>query len=307
MNSPAPAPQLIIKVDVDTDRGTREGVPALAAILKRHSLPASFLFSLGPDNTGKAIRRVFRPGFLKKISRTRVTKLYGWRTLLSGTLLPAPHIGKRNETILRQVKAAGFAVGIHCNDHFRWQDYLHRLSLEETREEFGRAVTEFERIFGERPLAAGAPGWQANAHSFQVYDEHQLLYGSDCRGTFPFFPESNGKTFRTLQIPTTLPTLDELLGRADFPETSIVAHYLGLLRTESLNVLTIHAEIEGMQKVNLFEQLLKEAKQAGVTFTTMEEIAHRLLQDRDAIRVCVVEEGKVDGRSGLLASQRIAA
>ncbi|MBI3849159.1 MAG: 4-deoxy-4-formamido-L-arabinose-phosphoundecaprenol deformylase [Verrucomicrobia bacterium] len=301
------APQLIIKIDVDTDRGTREGVPALVAILKRHSVPATFLFSLGPDNTGKAIRRVFRPGFLKKVTRTRVTQLYGWRTLLSGTLLPAPQIGKRNESVLRAVKADGFAAGIHCYDHFRWQDYLHRLSLEETRAEFGRAVAEFERIFGEHPQAAGAAGWQANASSFQVYDEQQLLYGSDCRGAFPFFPQVNGKTFRTLQIPTTLPTLDELLGRPDFPENSIVAHYLGLLRSELPNVLTIHAEIEGMQKAELFEQLVTAAKQTGVTFTTMEEIAHRVLQNRNAIPACVVEEGTVDGRSGFLASQRIAA
>jgi len=307
MNSFERPPTLVIKVDVDTDRGTREGVPALAEILKRHSVPATFLFSLGPDNTGKAVRRVFRSGFLKKVTRTRVTQLYGWRTLLSGTLLPAPHIGRRNETVLRAVKAAGFEVGIHCNDHFRWQDYLHRFSLEETREEFGRAVTEFERIFGEYPLAAGAPGWQASANSFQVYDEHQLLYGSDCRGTFPFFPQVNGRIFRTLQIPTTLPTLDELLGRPDFPENSIVTHYLGLLRTESPNILTIHAEIEGMGKIGLFEELLLKAKQTGVEFSTMEQIAHRLLQKRAAIPECLVEGDSVDGRSGLLASQKTAA
>src|SRR6185436_4037152 len=129
---------------------------------------------------------------------------------------------------------------------------------------------------GERPQSAGTPGWQANANSFQVYDEHQLLYGSDCRGTFPFFPQVNGRTFRTLQIPTTLPTLDELLGRPDLAETAIVSHYLGLLRSESPNVLTIHAEIEGMQKAHLFEQLIEESEQAGVAFATMEDIARRL-------------------------------
>ena len=97
------------------------------------------------------------------------------------------------------------------------------------------------------------------------------------------------------------------LGRPDFPETSIVPHYLGLLRPDQPNVLTIHAEIEGMQKLYLFEQLLTESKRTGVTFATMEELAHRLLQDREAVPVCVVEEGTVDGRSGFLATQRIAA
>ncbi|HTP42369.1 MAG TPA: 4-deoxy-4-formamido-L-arabinose-phosphoundecaprenol deformylase, partial [Nitrospiria bacterium] len=42
---------LAIKVDVDTDRGTRIGVPALLALFKEFAIHATFYFSLGPDNT----------------------------------------------------------------------------------------------------------------------------------------------------------------------------------------------------------------------------------------------------------------
>ena len=52
-----------LKVDVDTLRGTREGVPRLAALLKKHGADATFYFSVGPDHTGRAMRRVFRKGF----------------------------------------------------------------------------------------------------------------------------------------------------------------------------------------------------------------------------------------------------
>ncbi|MDE1715615.1 4-deoxy-4-formamido-L-arabinose-phosphoundecaprenol deformylase, partial [Chromobacterium amazonense] len=62
--------KLALKIDVDTWRGTREGVPRLMDMLKRHQAGATFLFSLGPDHTGRAIKRVFRPGFLSKVSRT---------------------------------------------------------------------------------------------------------------------------------------------------------------------------------------------------------------------------------------------
>ena len=55
--------RITLKVDVDTLRGTREGVPALQKLLDRHQARATFLFSLGPDNTGRALRRVFRPAF----------------------------------------------------------------------------------------------------------------------------------------------------------------------------------------------------------------------------------------------------
>ena len=62
--------RLALKIDVDTWRGTREGVPRLLEVLSRRGAQATFLFSLGPDRTGRAIRRVFRPGFLSKVSRT---------------------------------------------------------------------------------------------------------------------------------------------------------------------------------------------------------------------------------------------
>ena len=68
---------IVLKIDVDTLRGTREGVPNLARIFDRYKARATFLFSLGPDHTGWAMRRVLRPGFLKKVSRTSVVEHYG--------------------------------------------------------------------------------------------------------------------------------------------------------------------------------------------------------------------------------------
>src|SRR5882724_6623312 len=120
--------RLALKVDVDTDRGTREGAPNLMADCLAVGAPAAFLFSLGPDQTGRAITRVFRPGFFQKVSRTSVVQIYGVRTLLNGTLLPAPHIGRRNAGVMRAVRDAGFEVGIHCFNHYRWQDYVQKMS-----------------------------------------------------------------------------------------------------------------------------------------------------------------------------------
>ena len=108
------APQLAIKIDVDTDRGTREGVPALAALLTRHQVPATFLFSLGPDNTGRAIRRIFRPGFFSKVSRTSVVSTYGLRTLMNGVVLPGPHIARKNRNVMKLVGSCVLAGQVVC-------------------------------------------------------------------------------------------------------------------------------------------------------------------------------------------------
>ena len=295
--------RLALKVDVDTDRGTRIGVPNLVADCREVEAPASFLFSLGPDQTGRAITRIFRPGFFRKVSRTSVVQIYGVRTLLNGTLLPAPHIGRRNPGVMRAVRDAGFEVGIHCYNHYRWQDYVQRMPLAEVRAEFVAARAEFLRVFGHEAKTAGAAGWQSNARSREVYDEADLLYASDTRGGGAFFPRVDGRAFRTLEIPSTLPTFDELMGRPEYPDSAIVPHYLSLLRADRPNVLTIHAEIEGMGRRALFRELLRACRQAGVQFIRMDDLARELLANRAAIPVRDQVQTEIDGRSGFVASQ----
>ncbi|MEY4940625.1 MAG: hypothetical protein RIQ93_2360 [Verrucomicrobiota bacterium] len=295
--------RLALKIDVDTDRGTRVGVPNLLHDCQAAEAPACFLFSLGPDQTGRAITRVFRPGFFSKVSRTNVVQLYGLRTLLNGTLLPAPHIGRRNGPIMRAVRDAGFEVGIHCYNHFRWQDHLQRMELEEVAAEFEAAGREFLRIFGRPSHTAGAAGWQSTAFSREVYDRAGLLYGSDTRGTEPFFPRLGGQVFRTLEIPTTLPTFDELIGRPEYPDHAIVAHYLASLRADRPNVFTLHAEVEGMGKRAIFRQLLDACRSSGVQFIRLDDLARELLANREAIPVRDQVMAEIDGRSGVVATQ----
>src|SRR6202048_866187 len=135
-----------LKVDVDTLRGTREGVPRLAALLKKHGVDATFYFSVGPDHTGRAMRRVFRKGFAQKVARTSVLKHYGLKTLLYGVLLPGPDIGLRGGDSMRAVRDAGFEVGLHTFDHVRWQDHVAQASADWTRVEFERGLDAYERV-----------------------------------------------------------------------------------------------------------------------------------------------------------------
>lgn len=300
-----------IKIDVDTERGTRIGVPNLVALLRELQIPATFLFSLGPDNTGRAIKRVFRPGFLQKVSRTSVVSTYGIRTLLNGVLLPAPHIGKRHAALLQQVAAAGFEVGIHAYDHQKWQDGVMKMSAAEIAAEFTKACAEFQRIFNYSARVAGAPGWQTNARALAAYDSAGLACASDCRGAYPFFPRTaDGRVFNVLQIPTTLPTLDELVGRPEFAsEEQIYAYYFSLLNEQQPNVMTIHAELEGMKYLAWFRKFLLDLRQycgsrsCSIEFKTLCDVAMPLFEHRENIPVCSLAQGEVDGRSGLVAVQ----
>ncbi len=294
--------QLALKVDVDTYRGTREGVPRLIETLKKHNAQATFFFSLGPDHTGRAIWRVFRPGFLGKVSRTSVVEHYGIKTLLYGTLLPGPDIGRGCADIMRSVRDAGFEVGIHCYDHIRWQDHVAGKDAEWTRHEMQRAVDRFTEIFGEAPRAHAAAGWQMNRHALRLTQQLGFDYSSDTRGTHPFIPTVNAEIVACPQLPTTLPTLDELMNRDGITLDNIGQHILQLTANPRAtgHVFTLHAELEGGKWMPVFEQLLSGWKEQGYELVSLRQYFEGL----DGIlprHEMVMRE--VDGRIGTLAVQ----
>lgn len=292
---------IALKIDVDTYRGTREGVPRLAAALERAGARATFLFSLGPDHTGRAIKRVFRRGFLGKVRRTSVTQHYGVKTLLYGVLLPGPHIGRRCAEVMREIARRGFEVGVHTYDHIKWQDGVARASEPWTRRQLSLAREEFVRVFDRAPEAHGAAGWQVNGSVPGLERELGFRYASDTRGVSPFVPVVEGSEVTVAQLPTTLPTLDELIGREDLAGVDPAEHLLALTEDGRDQVFTLHAELEGGAYLEGFERLLRAWRDRGFTLTSLASYAQALEVSR--LPRCEILSGTVPGRSGTLAIQ----
>jgi undecaprenyl phosphate-alpha-L-ara4FN deformylase len=296
---------LALKVDVDTLRGTREGVPALVDALKAAHADATFLFSLGPDHTGRALRRVFRPGFFGKVSRTSVVEHYGIKTLMYGTLLPGPDIGLRAGDQMRRVRDAGFEIGVHCFDHTTWQDFVARRDEDWTRRQMRLAVEKFREVFDVAPRVHGAAGWQMNEAAFAIEEDLGFEYASDTRGATPFVPLLAQRRSACAQLPTTLPTLDELIGvggnTADNVHEALWAHTRAV---PTNHVYTLHAELEGMKLLPVFRRLLQGWRAQGYDLVSMRTLFNSL--DVATLPAQPVQSGFVPGRSGTLAVQGAA-
>ncbi len=296
-----------LKVDVDTLRGTREGVPRLAALFREHAVGATFYFSVGPDHTGRAMKRVFRKGFAQKVARTSVLKHYGLKTLMYGVLLPGPDIGREAGEDMRRVRDAGFEVGLHTYDHVRWQDGVARADARWTRTELDRGMAAFERLFGAPPASHAAAGWQINAHALELENEYGFAYASDTRGGGAFLPRLAAGASACPQIPTTLPTFDELLGRDGIDESNVAEAVFRLSADASRTpagspqVFTLHAELEGMLLRDAFASLLKKWREAGACLLDMASLLAQVRQRPLPVRSVVM--GEIAGRSGVLAVQ----
>lgn len=289
---------LALKVDVDTFRGTLEAVPNLITLLKQHGANATFLFSLGPDHSGRAVKRLFQHGYLSKVRRTEAIKHYGWKTLLYGTLLPGPDIGKECAAVMQQVRDAGFEVGIHSYDHVLWQDSVTQEDAAWTLRQMEQACQRFRDIFKTDPKIHGAAGWQMNRHAFRLTQRLGFDYCSDTRGTRPFVPVQNAEVIACPQLPTTLPTLVEILGMDGADDSALVNKVLDLTKAETSHghVYTVQAEIEGRGLSGVLNSLLEGWRDQGYTLSCLGEY-FQWLPEKNLPRH-ELAQGQVRGRPG---------
>ena len=286
-----------MRVDVDTYRGTRDGVPRLLELFAKNNIHASFFFSVGPDNMGRHLWRLLKPAFLAKMIRSKAGQLYGWDILLRGILWRGPLIGKRWKSIIRETASAGHEIGLHAWDHHRWQARVERMTREQIRTELDKGLRTLTMILGRPVRCSAAAGWKCTE---QVLVEKQPLgfvYNSDCRGENIFCPVVDGEHL-TPQIPVTLPTYDELIGRHDISDTNYNRYLLSLIRPRGLNVLAVHAEVEGIARAPLFADLLESVASSGVSLVPLGS----LLQDSPTPEGAIAM-APIHGREGTVCRQ----
>ncbi len=291
--------KLALKIDAATFRGTLIGVPRLVEALRQAEARATFCFNLGPDRSGR------RPGALFGGARKGVPALgrHGLATFFYGTLLPAPDIGRRCAGILRGVRDAGFDAGVLGWDAAAWRRSAGTATPEWTERQMRRAAAHYEKLFGEAPRFHAAADWQMNPHALRLTQRLGYGYASDTRGTHPFVPVWNGEITLCPQLPTTLPTLDELLDRDGCGVDNVHERLLALSAAAppTGHVFTLRAELEGQSLLPAFRKLLEGWKSQGYELASL----GGLLESIDAGRLPRHElvRGTVPGRAGTLVLQ----
>jgi len=257
---------LALKVDVDTRRGMEKGVPSLLGTLAAFRAPATFFLSFGPDNSGRAILPMIRnPRFLAKMLRTSAPGLYGFRTALYGTLLPAPMIASALPGLCREIEAKGHEVEFHAWDHRTWQDDLPRKRPEWIRDWFDRGLEAYERCLGHRPRAFGAPAWLLTDDAVSAIGGGEWEYLSCTRAAAPFILEGTG----LVEVPSDLPCLEEVGGSGG------TGPILSALDAGGVHVLAVHAEAEGGIWRDAFMKLLHGASERGYRIVPLSAVSDR--------------------------------
>ncbi len=304
MTATVPHIKVGLRIDVDTLRGTRDGVPGLLKILQRHGIVATFYFSVGPDNMGRHLWRLLKPTFLWKMLRSNAASLYGLDILLRGTLWPGPNIADKAGAAIIAAARSGHEIGFHAWDHHRWQTRVEQMSRQQMTDSIRRGCDTLARLTGQRVATTAVAGWRATEAALEVKQGLGFAYNSDCRGESLFVPVVEGRELAP-QVPVTLPTYDEIIGRHGVIDQNYNGVVLDSIRPRQLNVYTVHAEVEGIARAPLFEQLLASAHARGIEFVPLQQLLQSV--DTTTLPRDRIELRQLPGREGWVSWQASAA
>ena len=112
-------------------------------------------------------------------------------------------------------------------------------------------------------------------------------------------PVADGKRISQPQVPVTLPTYDEVVGRESVTPATFGDYVFSQLRPDKLNVLTIHAEVEGIAVKDEFIKFIKNAKALGHEFCPL----GAFVNNPDTIPAGMISAGTIPGREGWVSVQ----
>jgi undecaprenyl phosphate-alpha-L-ara4FN deformylase len=288
-----------LRIDVDTWRGTREGVPPILDALDAAGVRATFFFSVGPDNMGRHLWRLVRPRFLWKMVRSRAASLYGWDILLAGTAWPGRRIGAAFGHLMREARARGHEVGLHAWDHHAWQRNAGRWTGRQLAAEIDRGVKTLQDILGAPVECSAAAGWRADEAVVEAKEAFGFRFNSDCRGRSLFRPRLADGRLGTPQIPVDLPTYDEVVG-PDVAAGAFTDYILERFHPGALHVYTVHAEVEGIVMAEEFRRLLAAAPGHDIRFMPLGSL---LPAKADTLPAGLLRRGELPGREGWVGVQ----
>lgn len=245
-----------LRIDLESDKGIKEGVPKLLNLLKKYNIKASFYLSMGGESN---LSEILKHRSNLKTSGERKIKLWSLKEKARMAFIPRDFVNK-NKKILKRILDEEHELGLHGWKHREWTRSLEKIDLENT---IKKSMNKYIRLFGEKPLSFASPGFNVNDKVLKILEKNNIKFMSD-------FPGEKAKKYGKIKnIPMTIlgkdkmPIIEYLVSRGKSDE-EILEIMKKEIEKKEISSFYIHGMFEGRFKIKLLEDIFKFIKRRKI-------------------------------------------
>lgn len=256
--------EFVLRVDIESDKGLREGIPKLLDLLKKYNIKASFYLVMGGEST---LFDLLRYRGKMKSSMERTIRVWSLADKIRMALFPRDFV-KINLPVLRRILNEGHELGIHGWKHRAWTRGLDKINI---AQHLKFAIDRYSNLFGRRPLSFCAPGFNTNQEVLRVLEKESIKVISD-------FPDRGVKRYgKLLNVPVNVhgpkntPIIEYLVSKG-LTDAQIYEQIISQIRQNKLSVMYIHDLFEAIEKRVILENIFKYLKANKIKSKKITEI-----------------------------------
>jgi undecaprenyl phosphate-alpha-L-ara4FN deformylase len=244
-----------LRVDLESDKGIKLGLPKLLDLLKEYNLKASFYLVMGGESNIFELLRYRAP---LKSSMERTINLWSTKEKLRMVLIPKDFV-KENIEVLKRIIKEGHELGLHGWKHREWTRGLDSIDI---NKKVLNAKTKYENIFRREPISFASPGFNTNEKVLKILNKEEIKFISDFEG-------KKVKNYGKIKnIPITIngerktPIIEFLVGEKKNDE-EIFNEIIKRTKKEQIFSFYIHDLFEARFKLRLLEKIFQYVKKSG--------------------------------------------
>lgn len=241
-----------LRVDLESDKGIKEGVPRLLDLLNDYKIKASFYLVMGGEsgifNTLKYRKKI-------KSSEERVIKLWGFKDKLKMVFFPKDFV-EENIKILKRILEEGHELGIHGWKHREWTRGLEKINIKKT---ISKSIVRYVQLFGKKPISWASPGFNTNEKVLKELQNLGISHISDFQGNKQAYYGKIKNVPITIFGKNKMPIIEHLASLKKNDE-EILKELKEKAEKNEIISFYIHGMFEARFKIRILEEIFKFVK-----------------------------------------------
>lgn len=238
--------EFAIRIDLESQRGIRDGLPRILKLFKKHNVKGSFYLTMGGESN---IFEILKNRGKLKTAGTRKIKLWTIKDKLRMVLMPTDFV-KKNKVLLKRIINEEHELGLHGWKHLEWTRNLDEVDVEKR---LNQMIYRYKRYFGTYPRSWTSPGFNINKRVLLKLKKKGITHISD------FDKKKNVEGIKNIPITicgkNRMPFIEYWAGEGK-SDNEIFEIFKRELRGKNFVSFYLHGMFEGRFKIDLLERMI---------------------------------------------------